>query len=348
MESLLLFCINLKIIKLLAYEFLTAQHGTIMVCNYFIGMQIRFVITSLLYTYFYAGSCKNEAAAKRPDLIIETEQQAQQSTRNGNAIERAQRAQTSDVIPDNIEKSKQYGLQAAANPNHPDEDLKAYLEPRDQIDTPPSFSLQDNLTIQAGTKQSIALAAMGKTEGYSIKSISIAKNGRYYTSKFGVGILTSTPIPPSGLPITLTADPALTAGHYELKIRIGKTGKGSRQTEQWAKSTIHIITDEVKNDKQEASCSTNQTIEPLSNETINNCLNQDETDGSEKIQTHQAHKDTTPTQLNFTLKDITIQVGTEQPITPPTGRKRKKTVKQQSDKKTSPSAKTINKAPQSL
>lgn len=240
----------------------------------------RFSVVSLLYTCFYAGSCKNEAASKNVNLKTYT-------TSNSPALDQKD---DSAASKSNGKRPSKDAVQMESNNRH--KNSKNHSAQTNQVDTPPIFTLQD-ITIQPGTKQSTMLKVTDITEGYVIKSISVKEvkqNGSYHTSKFGVDILKNKPIPPSGLPITLTSDPTLKAGPYELKIRIGKTGKGSRQTEQWVKCRIHIIEDESKN----------------------NCPSKYEADTAENIQGYQEQNYTTPAEPSFTLKDVTIQAGTEQ------------------------------------
>lgn len=253
-----------------------------MVSNNLIGVYFRFSVVSLLYTCCYAGSCKNQAASKNIDLMREKQKTFNLS--NSTEIDPKDHVITSQG---NSERPNDDAVQMESNDR--DKNPKNHLAQTNQVDTQPSFTLKD-ITTKAGTQQPIMLEVAGITEGYSIKSTSVTKNGTYYTKEFGVTKLNKKPIPPSSLPITLTTDPKLQAGSYELKIKIGKTGKSSQKTEQWVKCNIHVIKDEAKN----------------------HCLNKDKADTAKDIQAHPEQNHTIPAEPSFTLKDITIQAGTQQ------------------------------------
>ncbi|WP_419241161.1 hypothetical protein [Cardinium endosymbiont of Nabis limbatus] len=121
-------------------------------------------------------------------------------------------------------------------------------EDKPNIVGPSSFTLTKNeITVNVEKPASIKLEATGNTEGYVIKSISVNKNGRYLTSKFNnIKAYQDQPIPSSGLTMHFTADTSLKAGDYQLKIKVGKKGPGSRQTEAWKECTIHVTNDAKK------------------------------------------------------------------------------------------------------
>lgn len=220
-----------------------------MVGNHLIEVSFRFSLVSLLYACFHAGSCKNQTASKKIDFIVENQEQKTHTTTNLVAID-----QKDDIIASasNDERQKNHFIKKGDDYQYGSS--KNASEQMHQVDTLLSFTLKD-ITIKAGTVQSILLEATGNTEGYSIKSVSIQNNGSNCTKKFGIGTATlkNKPIPPTGLPITLTTDPKLKAGSYAFKMKIGKTGKGSQATAQWVKCMIYIIEDEVKNETQNAS-----------------------------------------------------------------------------------------------
>ena len=269
---------------------------------------------SALLLLIDAGSCKNEAA-KQTDLSLEKgkEKQDQKAYTTANSPSEALEIDQKDAIitftSNNSKRPKNYAAQMTSNHQH--ESSQDHSEQMDQADAQPSFTLQE-ITIKAGTKQSIRLEVAGSTEGYIIKSIAVTKKNitTPYAKQFGLDLLKGTPIPPSGLPVTLTTDAKLKAGLYELKIKVGKTGKGSRKTEHCVESTIHVIKDKVKNKKQNESYSENQTIQALNSEAIpqeaipqNDGLSKAETHIAENIQEHSTQKDTPPAEPSFT--DIT-------------------------------------------
>lgn len=220
-----------------------------MVGNHLIEVSFCFSLVSLLYACFHAGSCKNQTASKKIDFTVENQEQKTNTTSNLVEID-----QKGDIIAatSNHEKGKNHSIKKEFD--YQNESSKDTSKQMHQVDTLLSFTLKD-ITIKAGTVQSIPLEATGNTEGYSIKSVSIQKNGSNCTKKFGIGTATlkNKPIPPTGLLITLTTDPKLKAGPYTFKMKIGKTGKGSQTTAQWVKCMISIIEDKAKNKTQNAS-----------------------------------------------------------------------------------------------
>lgn len=240
-----------------------------MICNNLITIFVRFSIVSILWTCLYAGSCKNKTAANHTDCIVNKHEQKAHRTSNGLTTNPKQDGATSES----------------------------------KVDTPPGFTLKD-ITIKAGTEQSILLGVTGDTEGYTIKSVSVRQNRSYYTDKFGVKSLKDQSIPPTGLSITLTTDPNLKTGAYRFRIKIGEIGKGSRTTEQWVECTIHVIEDNVKNEPQNGSCSGGPAVQLSNNETLLKNTSKN----------HSTQTDTPSTQLSFTQKNIVIQTGNKEPI----------------------------------
>ena len=252
----------------------------IFILNQLIGLYRLFSVFLFLTDI---TSCKNEMASKQIDLIFEDQKQ-QQNALKTHSISISTAQQDDGITSAGNSKPLQ------ADPKQPDQ-------------APPKFELEDTtikagttqsirleeITINAGTTQSIRLKANGNTEGYIIKSISISKNGTYCTGKFGITEdykkRLKQPIPPTGLPITLTTNPRQQDGYYELKLKIGKTGKGSRPTEQWVECTIQVINDKAKNEKQNESCSAKQTIAAYNSNTMvqNDCPSKDEADASKNI-----------------------------------------------------------------
>lgn len=167
-----------------------------------------------------------------------------------------------------------------------------------KVETPPVFTLKD-ITIKAGTEQSILLGVTGQTEGYSIKSVAVEKNGSYHTKKFGIKLVKNQPISPTGLSITLTTNRNLKKGAYTFRMKIGKIGKGSKTTEQLIESMIHIIEDELKKEPQNGSCNDVPLVQALNNETLRE-------NGSKNEQKYSPKKHTPAAQLNFTLENIKL------------------------------------------
>ncbi|MGI2257170.1 hypothetical protein ACRRVD_01140 [Candidatus Cardinium hertigii] len=186
------------------------------------------------------------------------------------------------VSENNPEGQKNHSLSEDSAPTH-------------QVNRPPTFTLKDITTIKAGTTSSMSLESTGHTEGYIIKSVSVKRNGSYYTNKFRVKSIENQPIPATGLSITLTTDPNLKTGAYTLRMKIGKTGKGSKPTEQWVEYMIHVSKDEVKNESEDSSCSDVPPVQVSNNERLpeNTAKNKKK---------HSAKKHTPPTQLSFTPK----------------------------------------------
>ncbi|MEF2228935.1 MAG: hypothetical protein V3581_02765 [Candidatus Cardinium sp.] len=259
----------------------------------------RFFVLLLLAN---ASFCKNEAANEVGHILNNC------STANSTKI---------DPLDQKDHAATSKANQTADR--HPDENLKAGAEPTHPVDVPPSFSSK-NISIKAGTQQSTMLEVTGQAEEYVIKSISVKvvkpkqktanQNGRYCTDQFQVKQLEGTPIPSSGLCITVTANPALQAGAYLLNIKIGKRGKGSRKTEQSVQCIIDVIKDQAKDDKQNVS---NNEIpqNDYASDNEHDCLNQDETD---TLKEHLTQSYTIPAEPRFTLKDMTIQAGSTHPI----------------------------------
>jgi len=235
-----------------------------------IALFVRFSMVSILYACLYGGSCKNKMAANHTDFIVDKHEQKTQKTTH----------------------------ELKTDPKEDGGDLYS------KVDTPPTFTLQD-LTIKAGREQPILLGVTGQTEGYSIKSVSVERNGCYYTEKFGVKSLNKKPIPSTGLPIILAANTKLKTGSYVFRIKIGKIGKGSKTTEQSVECMIHVIEDKVKNEPQNGSCNGAPAVQVSNHEILQ--------ENSSKNKEKQSPKKHTP-QLNFTPENIVTQTGSKAPI----------------------------------
>jgi hypothetical protein len=125
------------------------------------------------------------------------------------------------------------------------------------------FSLKD-IAIQAGTIQSLMLEVGGTVEGYIIKSVSVTKNTTTnYTKHFGLNTLKGQLISSPGVNFTLVADQKLKPSVYTLKIKVGRTGVGSRATEQIVCCTI-TVTSTKDNVKPKKEITSPKKIEPNS------------------------------------------------------------------------------------
>ncbi|WP_243516943.1 MULTISPECIES: hypothetical protein [unclassified Candidatus Cardinium] len=269
--------------------------------------------------------CKNAEAYKKINPVLERKEKKSCPTQNASIASNA---------PATIQKSAEINVQGnftnSSNDSlkveepHQDESAMGQLAQADQRNVQPSFTLKD-ITIYAGAKQSHMLEVAGITAGYNIKSISVSQNRIYYTKQFGVELFNNQPIPTSGLAITLAIDSTLKAGVYELKIKIGKTGKGSKKTEQSVTCMIHVIKDEakvqdtLKIEKQNKSSnisSTTQTIPVLQSETINHMgsIIEDEPDTAKNKEADLTQAHITPTQPSFSLQDITMKAGTQESV----------------------------------
>ncbi|WP_243018736.1 MULTISPECIES: hypothetical protein [Candidatus Cardinium] len=264
--------------------------------------------------------CKNAEACKKTNPVLEATEKKSCPTQHTPIAsnEPATIQKWAEINPQgNLANSSNDSLKMEEP--HQDESSMGQLAENIQ----PSFTLKD-ITIHIGEKQSHMLEVAGVTAGYNIKSISVSQNRIYYTKQFGVERFNNQPIPTSGLPITLTTDSTLKAGVYELKIKIGKIGKNSKNTEQWVTCMIYVIKDEEKvqdtskiekQNKSSHTPSKTQNIPGLQSETIHHMgsiiENEPDTAKNKEADLTQGH--TTPTQPSFSLQDITMQAGTQQP-----------------------------------